>query len=108
MGPPPNRVLLALIYARRDQSFYFVRNTFMISMAVMIGGLMVKLVSWRPAKVAWALYPLLVTFVVVATASHYLTDVFPGALTAGVSAALAHRLSGRARPEVRAFRRAAA
>ena len=57
----------------------------------------------RPGKVAWALYPLLVTFVVVATANHYLTDVFLGALTAGVSALLAQRLLARARPHAWAF-----
>jgi membrane-associated phospholipid phosphatase len=158
--------VLAFIYARRNKSFYFVRNMFMISMAlalvgywlyptapprlmpewgftdaisqfvtggtgsidfgtskeflnfyaavpsmhvcfaVMIGGSMSRLVSWRPAKIAWALYPLLVTFVVVATANHYLTDVFLGALTAGVSALLAQRLLARARPDAWAFSRA--
>ncbi|MBV8712207.1 MAG: phosphatase PAP2 family protein [Solirubrobacterales bacterium] len=155
--------VLAFIYARRNQSFYFVRNTFMIAMglaligywlyptapprlmpewgftdaisnfvtggtnsidfgptkafmnfyaavpsmhvcfAVMIGGSMVRLVSWRPGKILWALYPLLVTFVVVATANHYLIDVFLGALTAGMSALLAQRLLARARPEAWAF-----
>jgi hypothetical protein len=160
--------VLAFIYARRNQSFYFVRNMFMIAMglaligywlyptapprlmpewgftdaisqfvtggsgsidfgptkafmnfyaavpsmhvcfAVMIGGSMVRLVSWRAAKVAWALYPLLVTFVVVATANHYLIDVFLGALTAAMSALLAQRLLARARPDVWAFGRATA
>ena len=155
--------VLAFIYARRNQSFYFVRNMFMIAMAlaligywlyptapprlmpewgftdaisnfvtggtgsidfgptkafmnfyaavpsmhvcfaVMIGGSMVRLVSWRPGKIAWALYPLLVTFVVVATANHYLIDVFLGALTAGMSALLAQRLLARARPDAWAF-----
>jgi membrane-associated phospholipid phosphatase len=51
---------------------------------------------------------LLVTFVVVATANHYLTDVFLGALTAGVSALLAQRLLARARPDAWAFVRATA
>jgi hypothetical protein len=159
---------LLFIYLRRNDSFYFVRNMFMIAMAlaligywlyptapprlmpewgfadaisqfvtggtgfvddgptkafmnfyaavpsmhmcfaVMIGGSMFRLVSWRPGKVAWALYPLLVTFVVVATANHYLTDVFLGALTAGVSALLAQRLLARARPDAWAFVRATA
>ncbi len=159
---------LAWIYTRRNGSFYFVRNMFMISMAlalvgyglfptapprlmpewgftdsvsqfllgstqhidngpgsaflnmyaavpsmhvcfaVMIGWSTSRLVSWRPAKVAWRLYPLLVTFVVVATANHYLADVFLGAVTAGVSALLAHRLLARARPDVWAFGHAAA
>ncbi|MBV8988520.1 MAG: phosphatase PAP2 family protein [Solirubrobacterales bacterium] len=160
--------VLAFIYARRNQSFYFVRNTFMIAMglaligywlyptapprlmpewgftdaisnfvtggsgsiddgptkafmnfyaavpsmhvcfAVMIAWPMLKLVTHRWAKIAWAMYPLLVTFVVVATANHYLTDVFLGALTAGVSALLAQRLLARARPDAWAFVRATA
>ena len=54
------------------------------------------------------MYPLLVTFVVVATANHYFTDVLLGALTAGISVALAHRLLARARPEVWAFGHATA
>ncbi len=162
--------LLALIYiyVRRNDSFYFVRNMFMISMAialvgfwlyptapprllpewgftdsisqfllgstghvdwggpghafmnfyaavpsmhvcfaVMIGWPMAKLVASRPAKIAWSVYPLLVTFVVVATANHYLTDVFLGALTAGISALLAQRLLARARPQQWTFGRTA-
>ena len=79
-----------------------------VCFAVMIGGSMMRLVSWRPGKIAWALYPLLVTFVVVATANHYLTDVFLGALTAGISALLAQRLLARARPDAWAFVRATA
>jgi len=39
----------------------------------------------------------------VATANHFLTDVFLGALTAGAAAVLAKRLLARARPEVWAF-----
>lgn len=159
-------VVLAYIYFRRNNSFYFVRNTFMIAMAValfgyalyptapprllpewgftdsisqflgvphtdngpakaflniyaavpsmhvcfavIVGWSMARLVSFRVAKVAWSLYPLLVTFVVVATANHYLTDVFLGALTAGVSALLAHRLLARVRPDVWAFDQATA
>lgn len=157
--------LLALmfIYLRRNGSFYFVRNMFMISMglalvgywlyptapprlmqewgftdavsqflygnahwvdnsagkaflnfyaavpsmhvcfAVMIGFSMARLVKRRAAKIAWRLYPVFVTFVVVATANHYLTDVFLGAVTAGISALLAARLLARARPTAWAF-----
>jgi membrane-associated phospholipid phosphatase len=160
--------VLAFIYARRNDSFYFVRNMFMIAMglaligywlyptapprlmpewgftdaisqfvtggsgsidfgpskaflnfyaavpsmhvcfAVMVGGSMSRLISWRPGKILWALYPLLITFVVVATANHYLTDVFLGALTAGVSAWLAQSLLARARPDAWAFVRVTA
>ena len=65
---------------------------------------MSRLVRRRPAKIAWRLYPLLITFVVIATGNHYLTDVFLGALTAGASALLASRLLARARPDAWAFR----
>jgi membrane-associated phospholipid phosphatase len=56
---------------------------------------MAKLARRRPIKVVWALYPLLITFVVIVTGNHYLMDVFLGALTAGLSALLAHRLLPR-------------
>jgi hypothetical protein len=159
---------LAFIYTRRNDSFYFVRNMFMIAMAlalvgywlyptapprlmpewgftdsisqfvtggtgfidngpakaftnfyaavpsmhvcfaVMLGWPMARLASHRTAKIAWSLYPLLVTFVVVATANHFLIDVFLGVLTAGISALLAQRLLARARPDAWAFGQAAA
>jgi membrane-associated phospholipid phosphatase len=153
---------LVFIYLRRNDSFYFVRNMFMIAMAIalvgyalyptapprlmpewgftdsisqflggtgavddgpakallnfyaavpsmhvcfalMVGWAMTKLVSYRPAKLLWALYPLFITFVVVATGNHYLVDVFLGALTAVASALLAQRLLARARPDKWAF-----
>jgi membrane-associated phospholipid phosphatase len=160
---------LAFIYFRRNRSFYFVRNMFMIAMmialvgyavyptapprlmpewgftdaisqwiglgtmhfdnhtaagafanlyaavpsmhvcfAVMTGWPMARLVRRRPAKIAWALYPLWITFVVVATGNHYLTDVFLGALTAGAAALLAKQALARLRPDVWAFRSVAA
>jgi hypothetical protein len=55
------------------------------------------------AKVAWGLYPVLVTFVVVATANHFLVDVFLGMLTAAFAATVAHRVLARARPDVWTF-----
>jgi PAP2 superfamily len=159
---------LAYLYVRRNGSFYFVRNTVMVAMAialvayavyptapprllpewgftdtvsqflygstghldngpasaftnmyaavpsmhvcfaVLIGFSMAKLVSWRPGKIAWSLYPLFVTFVVVATANHYLTDVFLGALTAGAAVLLSKRLLARAKPEKWSFGQAQA
>jgi membrane-associated phospholipid phosphatase len=159
-------VALLFIYFRRNDSFYFVRNMFMIAMAialvgyalyptapprlmpewgftdsisqflgvphldsgpesaflnlyaavpsmhvcfaVMIGGPMVRLVKHWPARIAWCLYPLWITFVVIATGNHYLTDVFLGATTACVSALLASRLLARARPDAWAFSHATA
>ena len=151
---------LVFIYIRRNDSFYFIRNMFMIAMAIaligyavyptapprllpewgftdtiqqftgitvergagsallnlyaavpsmhvcfalMIGVPMSRLVRRWPARWAWRLYPVLITFVVVATGNHYFTDVFLGALTAGVSALLADRLLARARPDVWRF-----
>jgi hypothetical protein len=160
--------VLAFIYVRRNDSFYFVRNVVMISMALaligywlyptapprmfgewgftdsvsqfmtggssyidygpakaftnfyaavpsmhvcfalIIGLSMSRLVRRWWARIAWCTYPLLVTFVVVATANHYFTDVFLGALTAVIAAVLAHRLLARARPEAWAFGHATA
>jgi hypothetical protein len=156
---------LGFIYLRRNDSFYFVRNMFMIAMvialagyalyptapprlmpewgftdsiqqftgitaeygpgsallnmyaaipsmhvcfAVMIGLPMARLVGSWPARVAWSLYPVLITFVVVATGNHYLTDVALGTLTAGASAVLAKQLLARARPGAWAFGQATA
>jgi PAP2 superfamily protein len=160
--------VLAFIYVRRNDSFYFVRNVVMISMAlalvgywlyptapprmfhewgftdsvsqfmyggtsyidygpakaftnfyaavpsmhvcfaVIIGLSMARLVRRWWARIAWCMYPLLVTFVVVATANHYFIDVFLGALTAVIATVLAHRLLARARPEAWAFGHATA
>jgi membrane-associated phospholipid phosphatase len=159
--------VLIFIYLRRNESFNFVRNMFMIAMllalvgyalfptappalmpewgftdaisqflgvahvdssgatsafvnvyaavpsmhvcfSVMAGWSMASLVRRRWARIAWRLYPLWITFVVVATGNHYFTDVFLGALTAGISALVAKRLLARARPDVWAFRQATA
>jgi membrane-associated phospholipid phosphatase len=157
---------LAYLYMRHNRSFYFVRNMFMIAMAIALVGYalyptapprlmpewgftdsisqfmglgtthfdttptgafvnayaavpsmhvcfaiitgwsMAKLVKRRISKILWSLYPLLITFAVVATGNHYFTDVFLGALTAGVSALLAKQLLARARPDVWAFNHA--
>lgn len=156
---------LAFIYLRRNDSFYFVRNMFMIAMAIalvgyavyptapprlmpewgftdsiaqftgitvekgasseffnlyaaipsmhvcfalMIGWPMARFMDHWLARLAWRLYPLLITFVVVATGNHYLTDVVLGALTAGASALLADRLLARARPDAWTFGQATA
>lgn len=157
---------LVFIYLRRNDSFYFVRNMFMVAMAIalvgyalyptapprlmpewgftdsisqflgvphldygpehaflnfyaavpsmhvcfaiMVGWPMVRLVTSRAAKSLWAIYPLFITFVVVATGNHYLTDAFLGALTAGAAAVISKRLLARARPEAWAFGQATA
>jgi hypothetical protein len=89
-------------------NFYAAVPSMHVCFAAIIGITMARLVSRRPAKVAWCVYPVLVTFVVVATANHYFTDVFLGALTAAAAAFVAQRLLARARPDVWAFTPAAA
>jgi membrane-associated phospholipid phosphatase len=153
--------VLVFIYVRRNDSFYFVRNVFMVAMAIalvgywlyptapprlmsewgftdsiaqftgvqvdngplhsflnlyaavpsmhvcfamLVGLAMGRLVKPLPARIAWRLYPLVVSFVVIATGNHYLTDVVLGAMTAGASWMLADRLFARARPHAWAFR----
>jgi PAP2 superfamily len=74
-----------------------------VCFAVIIGWTMARLVTHRLARIGWFLYPALVTFVVVATANHFLIDVFLGMLTAAIAAGIAQRLLARARPDVWAF-----
>jgi hypothetical protein len=89
--------------AKAVTNFYAAVPSMHVCFAVIIGWSMPRLVRRRAAKVAWCLYPLLVTFVVVATANHYFIDVFLGALTAGTAALIAARLLARVRPEKWAF-----
>ena len=153
-------VTLAFIYLRRNESFYFVRNMFMIAMgvallgyaayptapprfmpewgfsdsvadftgvaadsasadllfnpfaavpsmhvgfALMLALAMPRMVRSRWARAAWWGYPVLVTFVVVATANHWWMDALLGALTALISAWGARRLAQR-RPAAWALR----
>ena len=74
-----------------------------VAFALMLGWSMSKLVSFKPAKVFWFVYPFVVSFVVVATANHYVFDVITGGMTALVSAFVAHYLLAPARPAVWAF-----
>ena len=60
----------------------------------------------RDARSPGPLYPLLVTFVIVATGNHFLADAILGAITAGLSAWAASWLA-RARPTAWAFSAAA-
>ena len=73
-----------------------------IAFALMIGWPLARLVRPRPLKVLWAAYPLLMTFVIIATANHFILDALLGALTAAVSAYGARRLA-RARPGLLRF-----
>jgi membrane-associated phospholipid phosphatase len=79
-----------------------------VCFALILGGALARLVRPRALRVAWALYPLLVTFVVVATGNHFIFDAAAGALTAAVSAVAAQSLLARARPAAWAFHPAGA
>jgi len=152
---------LVYLYMRRNSSFYFVRNMFMIAMAIALVGYLVfptapprfmpewgffdpvsdftpvnlskattsasslynpyaavpsmhvafaLMIGWplarlsrrRVAKVLWMLYPLVMTFVIVVTANHFIVDALLGAVTAAASAYGAMWLA-RARPAVWRF-----
>jgi hypothetical protein len=73
-----------------------------VCFALMIGITLSRLCKHRVTRIAWALYPLLVTFVIVATGNHFLADAMLGALAAGLSAWAASWLA-RARPTAWAF-----
>ena len=68
-----------------------------VAFALMLGVPMAVMSRRWIAKVAWSVYPALVTFVVVATANHWWFDAFTGALVAAV-AAVAALLFARWRP----------
>jgi len=75
-----------------------------VAYAIMIGWSLARLVHHRVARALWLAYPLVVTFVIVATANHFIADALLGALTAGL-AALAARELARARPTAWTFGR---
>jgi hypothetical protein len=73
-----------------------------VAFALMIGIPISRLAKHRPVRIFWGCYPLLVTFVIVVTANHFIADAFLGALTAGIAAYAATWLA-RARPQAWAF-----
>jgi hypothetical protein len=74
-----------------------------VAFALMIAVPIARLARRRLTRVAWSLYPVLVTFVIVATANHFFADAVAGGLTAALAASAALWLA-RARPGVWAFR----
>ena len=56
-----------------------------VAFALMIAVPIARLAGHRVTRVAWSLYPLLVTFVIVSTANHFITDAALGAVTAGLA-----------------------
>jgi membrane-associated phospholipid phosphatase len=76
-----------------------------VGFAVMTGLSMMRFTRRWASRAIWGVYPLAVTFVVISTANHYLTDAVLGAATAAVSALVAKELLARARPHAWAFGR---
>lgn len=70
-----------------------------VAFALMVAVPAVQLVRNRLLKVVWALYPLVVTWVVIATGNHFWFDAALGALVAGCSAWIAKAAFARFRPE---------
>ncbi len=70
--------------------------------AIMIGLVLAQLTKRRIVRFAWAAYPAVMFWVVVATGNHWVLDVVLGAMTAGVSYYGAALLA-RARPGAWAF-----
>ena len=79
-----------------------------VAFALMIAVPAIMLVKRRVAKLLWAIYPLVVTFVVVVTANHFWLDAALGALVAALSAYAAYAAFARARPEAWAWHTARA
>jgi PAP2 superfamily protein len=73
-----------------------------VAFALMVGVPLSRLSRRRVARVGWAIYPLLVTWVTVATANHFIADAVLGAATAAMAAWTAAWLA-RARPAAWAF-----
>jgi membrane-associated phospholipid phosphatase len=72
--------------------------------ALMIGGAGVRVASHRATKAFWAMWPLLVAWVVIVTGNHYWFDVALGWMVAVTCALVASRLLARARPEAWSWR----
>jgi len=72
--------------------------------ALMVGASGVRVARRRLTKAFWALWPLLVIWVVIVTANHYWFDAVLGAMVAVTAALVAHRLLARARPEAWSWR----
>jgi membrane-associated phospholipid phosphatase len=73
-----------------------------VAFALMIGAPLASMVRRRVARVLWLAYPLVVTYVVVATANHWWFDVAAGAAVAATAAVAARALAAW-RPQAWAF-----
>ena len=79
-----------------------------VCFALMLGVPMAQMVRRRWAAILWRLYPIVIAWVVIATANHWWADAVLGALTAAVSAAFAAGLFARLRPGAWAWDKATA
>jgi membrane-associated phospholipid phosphatase len=75
-----------------------------VAFALMVAVPSIQLTRHRWLKSLWAVYPLLVTFVVIATGNHFWLDAAVGVVVAGVSAVLAKTAFARVRPDAWAWR----
>jgi PAP2 superfamily len=73
-----------------------------VAFALMIGGTLSRVCKHRAVRILWGCYPVLVTFVIVATGNHFISDAIMGAVTAGLSMLVARWLAQR-RPAAWAF-----
>jgi hypothetical protein len=74
-----------------------------VAFALMIAIPLAKLVRRRALRIFWSGYPLIVLFVIVSTANHFILDAVLGAMTAGIGMLAAKRMA-RMRPGVWSFR----
>jgi membrane-associated phospholipid phosphatase len=72
--------------------------------ALMIGVTGALIARHRLTQIAWAIYPLLVLWVVIVTANHFWLDAAAGYVVAILSALAAREVLARARPTVWSFR----
>jgi membrane-associated phospholipid phosphatase len=69
-----------------------------VAFALMVSVPALLVVRHRVAKVLWAVYPLLVTFVVIVTGNHWFMDAVAGAVVAATSALVATHVLSRLWP----------
>jgi hypothetical protein len=75
-----------------------------VAFALMVAVPALMLAQNRVLRTIWALYPVLVTFVVLATGNHFWIDAAAGVLVAAVSAGIASAAFARARPDAWSWR----
>jgi hypothetical protein len=69
-----------------------------VAFALMVSVPALLVVRSRVAKVLWAVYPLVVTFVVIVTGNHWFMDAVAGAVVAGTAALVAKHVLERIWP----------